>query len=421
MKRAATVFMFFLWLVTCQAGMAPPAAALDTDIVIGLNIPKTGPYKAIGDDEEKGFHLAIEAINEKGGLLGGKLISVAKDCGIDPVLAANNTREMIQKYNAVMVSGGVSSAVAIAASDVCQELSVPYMAGASHSNALTGHLITKAGFTQQKANRHTFRWFFNAWMSAKTLQSRLFKEFGKQADYFYITSDYTWGDSMEESLRWVTETEGCDTVGAEKVPLGTANFAAQLQNAQKAKPDVLVLALFGDDLVAALKQAQDMDIKENISIVAPLMDILVAQGAGAEAASDVISTTCWLWNLSAPGTKEFVDKFQAKYKRPPGLGAASAWVAVREWAAAVEKAGDVFSDEEIILALEGRKFTQLKEPEEWRVWDHQCITEVYVTRGKSPKAMANEWDYFDVVASDSGLGIMRTREENPVTLQPLGI
>ncbi|MFP4474246.1 MAG: ABC transporter substrate-binding protein [Desulfatibacillaceae bacterium] len=419
MRRVATKAMFVMMLVLFA--LAPAAQAIEMDLVIGLNIPKTGPYRTQGEDEEMGYKLAIESINEKGGVLGRKLTYILRDSKSQPALAAENTREMIQKYNAVMISGGVSSAVAIAQSDVCQELSVPFMAAITHSNATTGHLVTKAGFTQQAANRHTFRWYINAWMSGKTLAPYLMKHYGKTADYFYISADYTWGYSMEESLRWMTETEGSDTVGAVRTPLGATDFRQHLDKAAAMEPDILVLVLFGDDLVNALRQAHEMGLTKKTRVVVPLMEVHMAHALGHEIIQDVICTTGWYWGLRDrfEGTREFVNKFQTKYNKPPGSGAAAAWVAVHEWAAAVEKAGDVFADEEIILALEGRKFKLLKDSEEWRVWDHQCITEVFVMEGKSPKEAQGEWDLFDIVHSEKGLGIMRTREENPVTLQPL--
>lgn len=74
-----------------------------------------------------------------------------------------------------------------------------------------------------------------------------------------------------------------------------------------------------------------------------------------------------------PGTKQFVDAFKARYKKMPGGAAACAWVAMHKWISAVEKTG-VFESAKVIKALEGHKFTLLKDQEEWRDWDHQAIS-----------------------------------------------
>lgn len=138
------------------------------------------------------------------------------------------------------------------------------MAALTHSNATTGHDKLKSGQGIQKAHRHTFRWYFNAWMTAKALAPYLVGKINKNATFFYITSDYTWGHSLEESMKWRTGLAGCDTSGAVRVPLGSEDFKKELIAAQKKEPDVLVMVLLGQDIVTAtaLKQANQMGLKK---------------------------------------------------------------------------------------------------------------------------------------------------------------
>lgn len=87
-----------------------------------------------------------------------------------------------------------------------------------------------------------------------------------------------------------------------------------------------------------------------------------------------------------------------------------------EWAAAVERAGTVDSDQ-VIRELEGHSFTLLKDTEKWRSWDHQAISSVYVVQGKSPRNMAGEWDVLKIVDRVPGEDVVRSRTENPVMLE----
>ncbi len=413
---AMTVFIFFYAIV-----WAGDVGAQESDsVVVGLNIPLSGSYKDQGKDEERAYKLAIDKINSKGGVLGKTIRYVIRDTRTNPKTAGENALELIDEHNAVMITGGSSSAVAIAQSDVCQDKGVIFMTGLTHSNATTGYMKTIAGQLVQKAHRHTFRWFFNAWMTGVSIAPYLIERFGEGAEYFYITADYTWGRSLEETMRWDTELAGCDTLGTIRTPLGKKGFQAELNKAKAADPDVLVLILFGNDMVTAMKQAYKMGLKDKMKIVVPLMELNMAHGAGIDAMEGVISTKNWYWGLGDkyPGTKRFVNAFREKYKKAPGSSAACAWVAIHEWAAAAEAAGG-FASDGIIKALEGRRFTLLKGEEEWRSWDHQAVSSAFIVEGKARSESKEEWDLLKIIKEKDARGIMRSMAENPVMLEPL--
>jgi branched-chain amino acid transport system substrate-binding protein len=413
-----TFAVCFGMLVLCPDSLHAQAA--QEAVKIGLNVPLSGTYKDQGQDEEQGYRLAIEQINARGGVLGKRLDFVINDTKSNATLAKELAHKVIENDHVVMVSGGVSSAVAIAEADVCQEQNTLYMAAITHSNATTGHDETKAGFTVQKAHRHTFRWFFNAWMTGKALVPYLLKRFDQGAGFYYITSDYTWGHSLEKSMRWGLELGGGDTVGAVLTPLGTKDFTRQLKEAEAAEPDALVMILFGQDMVTALTQAQAMGLKKKMKIIVPLIELHMAHSVGPQAMEGVISTTSWYWGLEDrfQGSRSFVEAFRNKYGKPPGIGAASAWVAINEWADAVARVKD-FSSRAVIPALEDHTFVRLKGTEKWQAWDHQAMTSVYIVEGKSPQQMKGEWDLLNIVTEVPGEAVMRSREENPVMLEPL--
>lgn len=413
----------WLWMVLCLICLPyrPVAAQVpDEKAIIGLNIPLSGSYIDQGKDQEKAYRLAAERINARGGVLGRKIELVIKDTKTDPVVAGANALSLIREHQAVMLTGGSSSAVALAQADVCQQNARVFMAALTHSNATTGFDKTGGGQTVQKAHRHTFRWYFNAWMTSKALVPYLVKAFGKGASYYYITSDYTWGHSLEESMRWGVELAGCDTAGAIAVPLGQSDFQKQLEAARNAKPDVLVLVLFGNDMVAALKQAHAMGLKDKMKIVVPLMELNMAHGVGPQALDGVVSTVNWYHGLSErfSGSKDFVGAFRGQYGKAPGSAAACAWVALHQWAEAAQRAASVDSAK-VIRALEGHTFTLLKDAETWRQWDHQAVSSVFVVRGKAKGQVKDEWDLLEVLEEKKGEQVMQSREENPVTLERL--
>jgi len=419
-KYIISLFCLLLILSGTSFVVAAETNSNQDSITVGINVPLSGAYKNMGVDQRRAYKLAVEQINANGGLLGKQMDYVVKDTEVDPQVAEQNAIEFIQEEQVDMVTGGASSAVAIAQSDVCQENGVVFMAALTHSSATTGFDKTKTGYKTQKAHRHTFRWYINDWMTKEALVPFMVEQFGEDARYFHITADYIWGYTLEESIKDGTGLHGSQTLNTVKTPLGTTDFSQPMQQAKESGADVLVLNLFGQDLVSALEQVNQMQLNESLHIVAPIMEINIAHTISNEVLQDTYSTLNWYHGLHDRfnGSKEFVQAFSQEHGRPPGASAASAWVALKEWAAAVVRAGTTKANE-VIRELEGHTFNLLKDSEKWRSWDHQAISSIYIVQGKSPQEMAGEWDVLQILESIPGREVMRSRNQNPVMLEQL--
>lgn len=101
------LFSACLLLLACTAVSAEA-------LKIGLNYPQTGRYKDQGLQQRLGAFLAVDEINDAGGVMGQPLELVIRNTRGEPARGAENTTEMIDRDGVKMVFGGVSSAVAIA-------------------------------------------------------------------------------------------------------------------------------------------------------------------------------------------------------------------------------------------------------------------------------------------------------------------
>src|SRR5579864_5393561 len=89
--------------VVLLVGTAVPAHA--EDIVLGLNMVKSGALKNVGEATETAVDIAVDEINAKGGI-GGKKIKLLKyDTGTDPKQAATATQKFAEDDNALAVIG----------------------------------------------------------------------------------------------------------------------------------------------------------------------------------------------------------------------------------------------------------------------------------------------------------------------------
>ncbi|SES72143.1 amino acid/amide ABC transporter substrate-binding protein, HAAT family (TC 3.A.1.4.-) [Marinobacter segnicrescens] len=395
-------------LVALSLSLASLTSVAET-LKLGLNYPQSGRYQGQGLQQRLGAFLAVEEINQQGGILGQPVELVIRNTRSDPERGARNTADLIDNHDVQMVFGGVSSAVAIASGKAAKERDRIYFGTLTYSNATTG----SAGHT------HMFREPYNAWMASKAL-GRYLSESQRDSNYFYITADYTWGWSVEESLRQFTATDDTSAHPGVTTPFPTAltsDFQAALDKAAASDAKVLVLVLFGDDMVRAINIAYSMGLQKRMQIVVPNITLGMARQVGPTIMEGVIGAAPWVWNLPVEKGYErgeaFVKAFSDRYEMRPSSAAASAYSIVHQYKDAVERAGTTRTAA-VIRALDGHRYSLLKDEQEWRAFDHQNVQSVYVVKLRPrEQVLADEYsaNYFEIVYSLPGNEAARTLEE----------
>ncbi len=122
----------------------------------------------------------------------------------------------------------------------------------------------------------------------------------------------------------------------------------------------------------------------------------------------VVGALPWCWNIpyiyGYDKGKAFVEKFAKRYDFYPSTSAASAYTILYQYKDAVERA-KTFETKAVIAALEGHRFTLLKDEQMWRKFDHQCIQTVYAVKCKPAEEVSADkfkQDYFDIINKMSG-------------------
>jgi ABC-type branched-subunit amino acid transport system substrate-binding protein len=386
MRQLSAVLALWATITACAQAAEP--------ITLGLNYPRTGPYKEEGLAQMRGALLAIDEINAQGGVLGRPLRLSSKDTASRPAKAEKNVDKLAAE-GAVMLFGGASSAVAIAAGKRAREHGLLYFGTLTYSNDTTG----------KDGHRYMFRECNNAWMSAKVLGQYLSKTLPNKR-YFYVTADYTWGHTSEASLRQATSSDNAAEHAGVRIPFPGARLADYqdaLTQAAASKADILALVLFGEDLVRAMRIAKDLGLTERMQIVAPNLTQSMVEQAGPDLMQGVIGTEPWTWRVpalekSARG-EAFVQAFKTRYQLYPSSSAASAYSIVQQWADAARRANSLDS-EALIKALEGHRYSLLKGEQQWRAFDHQNLQTVYAVKVKPRDEVLKDplkQDYFEIV------------------------
>ncbi|NLY15905.1 MAG: ABC transporter substrate-binding protein [Gammaproteobacteria bacterium] len=381
-----------LWVAVLPVSTSAQVA--DDTVVIGLSYPRTGHYREEGLAQMRGALLAVDEINERGGVLGKTLRLVNRDSAARPDKARRNIDSMVAE-GAVMLFGSVSSAEAIAAGEQAKSHDRLYFATIGYSNDVT----------TEKGHRHIFRESTSATMTGRALGQYLTQHFpGKK--YFYITADYNWGHTSEDALRANTQTTDRALHPGVTIPFPTAkqsDYSTALQAAEASDADLLVLVLYGHDLVRAIRTADHMGLRRDMQVVAPNLTQSVIEQTGSSIMVGAIGAEHWLWRIpeleNSKTGMAFVENFNRKYGLYPPSAAASAYTVIHQWADAVNRSRTL-DTQAVIRALEDHSYSLLKGPAQWRGFDHQNIQRVYVVKVNDRATVIShpsKQDYFQIL------------------------
>ncbi len=389
-----------------------PAGSTGDSVFIGITVPRTGTYALQGEDELKGYLLAVEHINAghplikqispktKKGVLGKVVKYGVTDSGAKPNDAVQAEQRFITEDNAVLMTGSTSSAVAVALNKLAQREKVLYVAGISGSNDTTGKDCVRYGFRQ----------CFYGQTAAAAIGPIVVKTFGKNKKAAYLTPDYTYGHTVTKSMSdYLNTNAGWTTATDQVAPLGAPDYSSYLLNVANSGADVLLNVNWGHDAVLSTQQAKQFGIFDKMKLVIPYQTPFLAREVGGGLLAGVYAATDFWWTLEDqyPLAKMFVAAFDQKYGYKPEWGANNAYMEFALWAEAVENAGSFYPPDVIKSYEDGRKIQSTVGEVYFRKEDHQLVRPVIIVRGKQPSAMKNKEDYYEIAEIVPGLPLMQ--------------
>lgn len=388
-----------------------PAGVSGSTVFVGICLPRTGTYAVPGEDELKGFELAIEHINAGNelirkisphtskGILGKEVTHGVADSEAKPNTAVQAQSRFISENKAMMICGSVSSAVAVAVNKLAQREHVIYLPGISGSNDTTG----------KDCVRYSFRQCFYAQTAAAAIAPQMIKSLGKNKKIAFLTPDYTYGHTVRQSMEEFLKPAGWTTATNQVCPLGSPDYSSYMLNIANSGADVFININFGNDAVQSIKQAKQFGVLSKMTLVLPYNTPFLARDVGADLMQGVLAATDFWWTLEDkyPLAKMFVTEFEKKYGYKPEWGANSAYMQVAMWADAVERAKSFYPPDVIKAYEAGQKVQSTVGEVYFRGADHQLVRPVIIERGKKPADMKNKDDYYEILEVVPGAPLMQ--------------
>ena len=389
-----------------------PGGTSGNSVFIGISVPRTGTYAVQGEDELKGYQLAIEHINSghplikqispktTKGVLGKELKYGVADSAAKPNDAVQAQQRFITEDKAIMITGGTSSAVAVALNKLAEREKVLFVCGISGSNDTTGKDCVRYGVRQN----------FYGETAANAIGPALLKAYGKNKKAAFMTPDYTYGHTVTKSVNdYLSKNGGWQMVTNQVSPLGAPDYSSYLTNIANSGAEFLINVNWGHDAVLSTQQAKQFGLLPKMKLVIPYQIPFLAREVGPETTEGVYAATDFWWTLEDkyPIAKMFVDEFEKKYGYTPEWGAENAYMEFALWAEAVEHAGTFYPPDVIKSYESPRKLNSMVGEVQWRAADHQLVRPVVIVKGKAPKDMKNKEDYWEVVEVVPGAGLMQ--------------
>ncbi len=388
-----------------------PDGAKGKSVFIGIAVPRTGTYAVQGEDELKGWQLAVEHINSghelirkispktKKGVLGKEVTYGVADSAAKPNDAVQAEQRFITENHAILMTGSTSSAVAVAMNKLAQREKVLYVTGISGSNDTTGKDCVRYGFRQ----------CFYGQTAAAGIGPVLLKAYGKNKKAAYLTPDYTYGHTVTKSMQDYLAGAGWTTATNQVSPLGAPDFSSYLLNVANSGADVLINVNWGHDAVLSIQQAKQFGILDKMKLVIPYQIPFLAPEVGGGLLAGVYAATDFWWTLEDkyPLAKMFVQAFEKKFGYKPEWGANNAYMSFALWAEAVENAGSFYPPDVIKSFEAGRKIQSTVGEVYFRKEDHQLVRPVIIVQGKKPSEMRNKEDFWNVEEVLPGAPLMQ--------------
>lgn len=322
------------------AACVSAAAQGQPPIKVGLMLPYTGTYAALGNMIENGFKLYVQ---EQGGKLAGREIQYVKvDDESDPSKAADNVNKLIKRDSVDVLVGTVHSGVALAMAKAAKDSNTLLIIPNAGADAITGPLCAP----------NIFRSSFSNWQPGYAMGVVAGQKGHKRA--ITITWNYAAGNETVKGFAEGFEKGGGKVIRELNLPFPNVEFQALLTEIAAQKPDAVYAFFAGGGAVKFVKDYEAAGLRKTIPLYGPgfLTDgTLEAQGTAAQGLQ---TTLHYADNLDTPRNNAFRKAFALAYKANADVYAVQGYDAAQLLAAGLTAVKGDLKQRDAMVAAMGR-------------------------------------------------------------------
>ncbi len=384
----ALIFSDLASQVVGLTGKGSTASAAEP-IKIGILDPLSSPYKTSSIHDVHGANVAVDLFNKRGGVLGRPVVILEADDASNPETALKAATKFVKEDRVDVLMGTFNADCALVVSELAKKENKLFMVTGSHLPELSG----------AACNSHTFVFMPNASMLAQAVVPHLVKAYGTR--WYMLTTSSLDGKAMAQAMVTTGQVHGVEFAGETLVPFGTTDFTSALTAAKDKHPTLIVLNLYGWDLVHALKAYTKMELaKDKIGVGGLLSGEQIGRPLGY-ANNAGIWGLIWDPKVNTDGSRRFIQSVVDKYNHTPTSRCYLGYAAMTQILEAIQRAGSTDSGA-LIKALEGHEFDGLKEGRSYfKASDHQHMQDVLVGEAYGKELGLGHYKILATVPGDS--------------------
>jgi branched-chain amino acid transport system substrate-binding protein len=364
-------------------------------VKVGVIVSLTGNYAPLGSEDKKSIELAVQQINDKGGLLGRKIELIVKDDHSQPDQSVLAWGEL-KSAGVAAVIGSPFSNSALATIPRVDRDRIPYVS------------LTPAD--EQVKPIHPYVFVVPA--TSGTYAERILQYYQAQ-QYTRVAVAYDTKSSYAQAgfagMQAKAASFGIALVASEQFQTTTTEFGAVLNHVKSSGAQALTVWATGAPAVAFAKQYPAAGLGIPLMFTGAQASTLWLRPTGAAAEGVFVASAIGVVGdaLAAGVQKQAIDEmaqpFTAKYGYPPPQFAADGYTGVKLLAAAITNAKSIEA-EKIRSALEGLSLTTPNGTYHYSATDHAGLTAKYIAIDvvKAGKLQATDWARTELAAVAGG-------------------
>lgn len=378
------------WIGAALAVWAGHSGAQGVPSKTAIRIGEINSYSAIPQFTEpyrQGWLLAVEEINQAGGLLGRPVEVIARDDAGKPEEALRHAIELTAKEKVDVLAGGFLSNVGLALADHALRNKRLFVA----SEPLTDAIVW------DKGNRYTFRLRPSTYMQAAMLVEEAVKIPARR--WATIAPNYEYGQSAVASFKELLKARRPDVefVSEQWPAQGKLEAGTTLQATMAARPEALFNVTFGADLARLVREGNQRGIFPKL----PVVSLLSGEPEYLDVLKDETPrgwmVTGYPWDqIDSREHASFAANYMRRFSDNPKLGSVVGYATMQAIFAAIRKARTL-DNEKLVEAMRGLQFSTPFGMAEFRAIDHQSTMGAYVGKLdlRGNRGTMVEWRYAD--------------------------
>ncbi|MFO7154681.1 MAG: ABC transporter substrate-binding protein [Caldicoprobacter oshimai] len=308
MKKYSIIFMLVMSMLIF-AGCSQTASTNQDVIKVGVNYELSGGVATYGQSSVEGIELAVEQINEAGGINGKKIQLVKYDNKSEPSEATTLATRLMTQDKVVAILGPATSGAFMATIPVANQNKVPVISGSATADNVT--------VDDKGVKEYAFRICFTDSQQGSAVAKFALQNLSSKKAVIIMDSSSDYAKGLAEAFASTFEAGGGTIVAEEAYMSGDTDFNAVLTSIKGKDFDVIFIPGYYNEAGLIIKQARAQGIDVPILGADGFDSPKLVELAGAEALNNVYFTNHYSSVDPSPVVAEFVKAFKAKYNKEP--------------------------------------------------------------------------------------------------------